>query len=174
MDGGGSMTTRKRNHYYNNNNGTSNSNNNSCTNNNNGGQNPFIKDNYNYNSSTPASTVLNSPELTDYESRNYYYTHNKIRLGRSPVNRSEHQEHHNSYTSRNYQQQQQQQQQTHHSIDLSSPTSSPTEGLNGDGRDGITVNGRDGIVVFDDISENWQSKFFSSSFIYCLCLSCLH
>lgn len=59
-------------------------------------QNPFIKDNSHWETrkrtpnTTPASTVLNSPDLTEIETRvTYPKTGHHIRVGRSPVNHTD-------------------------------------------------------------------------------------
>ncbi|XP_037920527.1 uncharacterized protein LOC119657601 isoform X2 [Hermetia illucens] len=54
-------------------------------------QNPFIKDTYweTRHNTTPASTVLNSPDLTENESRNHFIQKQHVKVGRSPVSHPE-------------------------------------------------------------------------------------
>lgn len=83
---------------------------------------------------TPASTVLNSPDLTDSDSRNCYGKsgNHHIRVGRSPVNQTNNMG--NGGSGGNV------------APDILTPTKS------------MAVAVADGeVVVFDDIGENWQS-----------------
>lgn len=91
---------------------------------------------------TPASTVLNSPDLTDSDSRNCYAknSNHHIRVGRSPVN------------------------QTTVMGNSGNGGETSVDGIINNAPDILTptksmaVSVADGeVVVFDDIGENWQS-----------------
>lgn len=86
---------------------------------------------------TPASTVLNSPDLTDSDSRNCYGKsgNHHIRVGRSPVNQTNNMGNGGGGGSGGVV-----------APDILTPTKS------------MAVAVADGeVVVFDDIGENWQS-----------------
>lgn len=119
-------------------------------------QNPFIKENYweTRHNTTPASTVLNSPELTgeNENNRNHFISKQHVKVGRSPVSHS------SSIT-------------TNIDSTLIMDSSSSSIDLEDTPTRGVAVVAGGEVVVFDDITENWQSKSILFFYLFMILIS---
>lgn len=91
---------------------------------------------------TPASTVLNSPDFSDIHHYSHYPTQHQIKVGRSPVNQHEH----NNDRSNGR-------------IDSSPPPPPPQQQQQRNCSKRPMALVSDGeVVVFDDIGDNWRNQ----------------
>lgn len=92
---------------------------------------------------TPASTVLNSPDFSDIHHYSHYPVQHQIKVGRSPVNQHEHNNERNNGRM------------------VESPTQ-PTHNQRNSKRPMALVSDGE-VVVFDDIGDNWRNQSSESN-----------